>query len=145
MHMNMRVVKRSPIAYVMSVSGADVAWLTTGRVGLCGFADRAEAQRAGEIAGTTLADWYRTRWNRAPEAWEGDVSASDAINVGGVCIGRVWPRHLLSESSPDSWGIELRIPRDTWVAVMLELTQRMYTDVSASLWADDAVAGVSAR
>ena len=133
MHMNMRVVKRSPIVYVMSESGTDVGWFSTGRVGLCGFADRSEAQRAGEIAGATLAAWYKARWNNPPEAWEDDVSLNDAIDIGGVCIGRVSARHLMSESSPDSWGVEFRVPHDTWIAVMLELAQRMYADARASL------------
>jgi hypothetical protein len=137
-HMIMRVVKRSPIVYVMSVSGTDVGWFSTGRVGLCGFADRSGAQRAGEIAGATLADWYRARWNTAPEAWEDDVSLHDAIDVGGVCIGRVSARHPMSESRPDSWGVEFHIPHDTWVAVMLELAQRMYSEARASLLADGA-------
>lgn len=133
MHMNMRVVKRSPIVYVMSESGTDVGWFTTGRVGLCGFADRSEALHAGEIAGATLADWYRARWNNAPDPWEHDVSANDAIDVDGVCIGRVSAQHPLCESSPESWGVEFRIPHDTWVAVMLELAQRMYSEARAAL------------
>lgn len=130
MHMSLKVLRRSPIVYVMSVGARDVGWFSTGRIGLAGFADHADAQRAGGIAAALLTDWYRARWNHPPEAWADAVTPEHALMSDGVTIGRIVAHHLLSEPGESSWAIELRLPDDTWVAVMLELAQRMYVAVA---------------
>jgi hypothetical protein len=132
MFMTMRAATRFPRGFVLVRDGTDVGWLRAGLIGFGGFADRHEAHRAGQVAAQTLAEWYATRWRSSPIDWGSEVPHDQQLSAGTVVVGRVRARHLLSDAAASSYGIELRIPHETWIAVMLELAQRMYAAIIES-------------
>lgn len=145
MFMSMKVSDRFPNGFVLVSGGADVGWMRAGIIGFCGFNDRVEAQRAGQVAAETLADWYSLRWRSTPIAWADEVPLDHAISTGGVVVGSVCSRHPLSAPDTDSHGIELRIPHETWSALMLQLAQRMHAAMMSERLSADAARSASSR
>ena len=96
-----------------------------------GFDDAADAHRAGARAANALAQWYRTRWRSQPIGWEGSVPAEEGISIDDVVVGRVGVDDPMGVLGERRCGIQLRIPQETWIAVMLELAQQMYVAMNA--------------
>jgi hypothetical protein len=126
----LRIVRRDARDYVLFDGAAEVGWLRGGSVGFCGFADRARARIAGEVAASVLADWYATRWYSAPHPFPSMALPDDQIATRGVVVGRVVGPDIVPVGSADSHGFELALPREVWVAVILELAQRIHAAVA---------------
>jgi hypothetical protein len=124
------MVRRDARDYVLFDGPAEVGWLRGGSLGFSGFADRARARIAGEAAASVLADWYATRWYSAPHSFPDVPLPDDRIATQGVVVGRVVGPGAAPVGSAGSCGFELALPREMWVAVMLELAQRIYTAVA---------------
>jgi hypothetical protein len=130
--MSLKASRRFPKGFVLLRDGAAVGWLRAGIIGFGSFDDRAEAQRAGERAAFALAQWYRTRWRSRPIGWEAEVRIDDRISVDETVVGRICAEDPMGVLGDSQCGIELRIPDETWIAVMLELAQRMYMAMNAT-------------
>jgi hypothetical protein len=122
----LRVGRRDPLSYVLFDRDAEVGWMRGGIVGFGGFPDRASARRAAEVAALVLAEWYQTRWYDAPQSYAPPVPQEDGITASGVVVGRLVGPLAAPAGRAGSYGFELALPRETWVAVMAQLAQRIY-------------------
>ncbi|MEP6989519.1 MAG: hypothetical protein ABJA80_01215 [bacterium] len=127
----MKASRRGQPGFALLTGGVEVGWLRQGIVGFLGFTSRQQAERAGEVAADTLAQWYSTRWYSVPVPWQGDEPCTRPITKDQAVIGRILAPHEV-HADTTSHGIELRIPRETWSAVMLELAQRTYTALTTA-------------
>jgi hypothetical protein len=130
--MSLKASRRFPQGFVLLRDGVAVGWLRAGIIGFGSFEDHADAHRAGENAAFALAQWYRTRWRSQPIGWETEVPVEDRILVDDTIVGRVCADDPMGVMDDRRCGIELRIPSETWIAVMLELAQRMYVAMNAT-------------
>jgi hypothetical protein len=109
---------------------SEVGWLRPGIIGFGQFTDRSHARRAGEAAAAVLSGWYALYRHGAPAAWPDAVPDDDPLIVAGVVVGRVLAPCTLPSAAAvadgGSYGFELAVPDRTWLAVMLQLAQRMY-------------------
>ena len=130
MSVTLRMIRREARDYVLLDGSVEVGWLRGGEIGFCGFADRASARMAGEVAASVLAEWYATRWYSAPHACASAVAPGDQITTQGVVVGRIVAPGTPPVGRADSHGVQLALPREMWVAVILELAQRIYAAVA---------------
>jgi hypothetical protein len=137
----------SPAVHALR-NGADVVgWIRAGRVGFGGFDSREAAGTAAQRAAEVLTAWYEKRGqpigHHAPESWAADLRDDDLVRMKDVIIGR-----LLTPDSGDHAGrdfaFELVLPPATWLAVMLQVAQRVHIELAALSTAneqDQAVGG----
>lgn len=126
MVLSMKASRRGQLGFDLLKGGVEVGWLRKGIVGFLGFTSRQQAERAGEVAADALAQWYATRWYSVPLAWQDGEACKRPITKNETVIGRILTPEEV-QAGTTSHGIELRIPPETWSAVMLEVAQRTYT------------------
>lgn len=122
----LRLSPRAPLCYALTRDGSDVGWLRSGLVGFHGFSDRASALRSGAVAAAVLRDWYAVRWHSTPREWPGRVPLPDQVVVDGGVVGRLVHPRAAPFGGAESYGFELALPPETWLALMLQLAQRMH-------------------
>lgn len=108
----------------------EVGWIRPGVIGFSGFDDHAEAVAAGTAAAAVVASWARARIEGGLVEFAGDVGADDAIKADDLVVGRVLHPAAVGTDLP-GYGFELAVPHATWLAVMLELAQRIHSGMTA--------------
>ncbi|CAN5134880.1 hypothetical protein BH09GEM1_BH09GEM1_18980 [soil metagenome] len=131
MVLSMKAFRGGQPGFDLLRGGVEVGWLREGIVGFLGFTSQRQAERAGAVAADALAHWYSTRWYSVPLPWQDDEPCKRPIKKDQMVIGRILAPHEI-HADTISHQIELRIPRETWSAVMLELAQRTYTALTAA-------------
>lgn len=122
----LKLARRDAVSHALLRGAAPVGWIRVGAIGFEGFADRVQARAASDIAASLLAEWYRVRTRTAPAAWPGVVPPDDRIEIAGLVVGRVVPPIAAQEGGADSYAVELSVPAGTWLALLLQLAQRVY-------------------
>lgn len=108
-----------------------VGWTRPGTIGFGGFDDHAEAHAAATAAATVLQQWSRTRSDDAPVQFPGELTSDEAVFVDGRAVARVLKPTAVSTDVPGH-GFEVAVPHAMWLAVMLELAQRIHATLVGS-------------
>lgn len=111
-----------------------LGWLRGDALGFVGFEDYSQARRAGELAATVLAAWYAGRASSRPAELREPAFPDAELAIGRVVAGRILspdavPRDL---AAGDTFGFEFAVPPGIWVAVRLELAQRVRQELAVA-------------
>jgi len=125
---------RNPTTRDLQAGGRTIGWIRTGSVGFDGFADREGAQKASRVAVDVLEAWYAAREQPIGQDWSAlradSTRDEDLLRVRDVIVGRLVSNEIASKEHDGAHGFELFVPPSTWLAVMLQLAQRIQIEVS---------------
>ncbi len=108
-----------------------VGWTGPGIIGFGGFDDHAEAHSAATAAAVVLAQWSSSRAAADPAEFPGSLSPDEAVFVDGRAVARVVDPAAVPADVPGH-GFELAVPHAMWLAVTLELAQRIHATLIGS-------------
>lgn len=114
----------------------EIGWVRADVIGFGGFEDRPAAKAAGEAAATIATHWMRTRGAGAPLVpFPAKVRDDAAIRATDTVVGRLLEP---DEASGDlrGHGFEIALPSGTWLALKLELAQRIHRGLMGSRLAE---------
>lgn len=137
MLMTLKASRRNPWTHALLAANEEVGWIESRSIGLAGYADRAECRRAAELAARVLADWHKVRLQQRPTPWPEQVPAADQVDVGGIVVGRIVHPGVAPAGPGDTYGLEFAVPPEIWLAVRVQLAQRIYL----ALFAEGALPG----
>ena len=128
------VGRGNPVKHELRDGARTVGWMRAGFIGFDEFGGREDARAAGRVAVHVLTAWYAVReqaigeW--APAWWTNALHEEDLLRVGDVIVGRLVAPDTVSEEQEQSYGFELAVPPVTWLAVMLQLAQRIHIELA---------------
>lgn len=108
-----------------------VGWTRSGIIGFGGFDDFADAHSAATAAATVLQQWSRSRAEELPAPFPGELTSDEAVVVEGRAVARVLKPAAVATDVPGH-GFEVAVPHAMWLAVMLELAQRIHATLIGS-------------
>ncbi len=111
-----------------------IGWLRGDALGFVGFEDYVRARRAGELAATVLAAWYGGRAASRPAELREPAFPDAELAIGRVIAGRILSPDAVPKNlgAGDTFGFEFAVPLGIWVAVRLELAQRVRLELAAA-------------
>ena len=134
MLLNVVLKGRNLTTHDLQAGGRTVGWIRTGSVGFDGFANREGALEASRVAVDVLEAWYSAREQpieQHPSASQTDSARDeDLLRVQDVIVGRVVSNESPIKGRDGAHGFELFVPPSTWLAVMLQLAQRVHIEVT---------------
>ena len=105
-----------------------IGWIRTGVIGFGGFEDRREAHAAAMAAAVIVLHRAASRFEGGLAEFPGHVPETDAVRANGMVVGRLLsPRATRSDLA--GYGYEIAVPAQTWLAVMLEIAERIHRGV----------------
>ena len=130
MMLTMIATRRSPETHELRAGRRTVGWIRPGAVTFDGFGSRSAVEEAALAAVPVLEAWYAGRkqsiHHQAPARWADTVSREDLLWAGDVVVGRLIAPGR-SKGARASHQLELLLPHTTWLALHLQLAQRVHT------------------
>jgi hypothetical protein len=128
--------RRDRVSYALIDGPLTIGWIRTGIIGFGGFDDRREALAAGAAAVAMVTHWAAARRAALVPPFPTHLAAglaelplhvpeADAIRGADGVVGRVLaPEEVDIDLA--GHGFEVSLPPGTWVAVLLEVAQRIH-------------------
>lgn len=123
--------RRDAWTHVLILDGTEIGWSTIRSLGFGGFADRAAARVAADLAAPVAAEWFVVRLQQRPPGWHTLVPYEDQVMVGPVVGGRIVAPGACPIGGGHSYGFELAVPEETWLAVRLQLAQQVHAAIAS--------------
>ncbi|HET8770904.1 MAG TPA: hypothetical protein VFM71_07970 [Gemmatimonadaceae bacterium] len=128
---HLQLGRRGPDGSALVDGPLVVGWTRSGIIGFGGFDDYADAHAAATAAAAVLRQWSANRAADAPAEFPGQLSSDEAVFVDGRAVARVLKPKAVKTDVP-GYGFEVAVPHAMWLAVMLELAQRIHATLVGS-------------